>query len=135
MENIIIILLLIVFISTLLCACNYNKISGLVQSHVTPKLFEQDYRKINKPIVNPNHVIADGVYLGPNPDGYKYLGSDPTLQYISPRAHRYDVNEAESDEYWDVFHKREGDYTYGLNPTFSNIEMFPEDKDQYIILT
>jgi len=133
MEQLVLIgLLVVIAIFTLMC--NSGKKGGLVRSHVTPSLFEEDYRRLNKPILNPEHVIADGVYLGPNPDGYKYLGSDPGLQLISPRSHRYDVDEAESLDYWDVFHAREGDYTYGLKPEFSYIEMFPEDKDQYFIL-
>jgi len=94
-----------------------------------------DYRDINRPVVTPEHVVGDGVYIGPNTDGYKYIGSDPLMQQISPRAHRYDVDEAESLEYWDLFHKREGDYTYGIRPTDSNLNWVPEDKDMYMVLT
>jgi len=130
-QAIFLFVLCIIIVLAMVWGC--DKKSGLISSHVTPKLFEEDFRRQNKPIVNPQHVVADGVYLGPNPDGYKYLGSDPLLQEISPRSHRYDVDEEASEEYWDLFHRRNQDYTYGMMPEFSNIP--DENKDSYLILT
>jgi len=126
------VIVLVVILATLYCK---DKKGGLVHSNVKPKLFEQDYRRMNQPILYPQHVVADGVYLGPNPDGYKYIGQDPMLQQVAPRAHRYDVDEYESLQYWNLYAKREGDYTYGMNPTFSNLDLFHEDKNAYLVLT
>lgn len=123
-----VIFVFVLFILFLALTC--DKKSGYVSAYTTPKLFEQDVRRQSKPIKNPKHVISDGVYLGPNTDGYKYIGSDPLLQEISPRAHRYDVDEKESLKYWDLYHRRNKNYTYGMMPPNDY-----SDNDPYLILT
>ena len=78
-------------------------------------------------------AISDGVYQGPNLDGYLYLGSDSLLQEIAPEASRYDISEEKSKKFWDLYHARNNDYTYYIKPVYDT--EFTNYDDYYLLLS